>query len=296
MIATQNQQHTPREGLGLDLPLDKKLPVTENELVTSKIQCLDLEATTPLVTSKIVTHHPKAGLNPLADTAAYLISVLGKLKYIKSFRLLGKLQKELIQEINFFQETAKKHGYNAEYIVVCRYVLCATFDDVIANTSWGGQGQWEPYQLLSAFQQDPHHHDKFFIVLERALKDPALYIDLLELYYICLSLGYKGRYRSTEHNQYQLEQIVNQLYKHIRAYRGSFSKTLSPSLPKFSKHFLKTKHDNPVSLLTTVFVTACINVIIFISLGYLMDVISNEAYKNVKQVQKSVYQQTTHLA
>jgi type VI secretion system protein ImpK len=46
--------------------------------------------------------------------------------------------------------------------------------------------------------------------------------------YICLSLGFKGNYRSTEYNKTQLEQITNSLYKHIRAYRGDFSKTLSP--------------------------------------------------------------------
>lgn len=282
MIATQNQQ-APKDTLSFSLPTDNLSNPNLDTVSAHHLQQMEKSALLP---SKVVVHHPKAGLNPLVDNAAYLFSVLAKLKYIKSFRLLGKLQKELIQEINSFQETAKKHGYNPEYLVVCRYILCATFDDIIANTTWGGHGQWDTYGLLAALNQDTHHQDKFFIILERALKEPALYIDLMELIYLCLSMGYKGQYRRTEHNQYQLEQITNNLYKHIRAYRGSFTRTLSPSL-KSAKSAGKTVIERRLSLLSILFFTACINITIFISLGYLMDVISNEAYKNVTQVQST---------
>lgn len=221
-----------------------------------------------------------------------IFSVLGKLKHAKSYRQLSKLQTELVQEVNLFQEAAKHHGYNSEYIVVCRYVLCAVIDDIISNTAWGAQGQWDSYSLLASFNQDTQHQDKFFSIMERAIKDPALYIDLMELMYISLSLGYKGQYRATEHSQYQLEQITNNLYKHIRAYRGSFSKTLSPTPLKTHKSTVKTATGSSISPLFIFFVTACVVMTIFVSLGYLMDVISNEAYKNISQIQNSVSHET----
>ena len=238
-------------------------------------------------------HHPKAGLNPLVDTAGYLFSVIGKIKHLKSYRHLNKLQKELIQEINTFDEAIKTLGYQAEYLVVCRYVLCATLDDIICNTSWGGQGQWESYSLLSTFNQDVQHQDKFFTILERAIKEPAHYIDIMELMYICLSMGYKGSYRTTEHSQYQLEQITNNLYKHIRTYRGNFSKTHSPAPLKSSKLTQKTSTKQTLSLSLLLFITACIVMIIFIGLSYLMDTISNEAFKNIAHIEKPISDKTT---
>ena len=129
--------------------------------------------------------------------------------------------------------------------------------------------------------------------MERAIKDPALYIDLMELMYLCLSMGYKGQYRATEHSQYQLEQITNNLYKHIRAYRGSFTKTLSPTPLKPPKPANKIAKEGSPSLLFIFFVTACIIMTIFVSLGYLMDVISNEAYKNIAQLGKTDSHQTS---
>lgn len=281
MIAIHNQQ-AAKESLSLNLEADNAQSHFDNEIAKVK----SLSPPSPLLLeSRIITHNPKAGLNPLADAAGYLFSVIGKLKQIKSYRQLSKLQKEIAQEINTFQETIKSHGYNSEYIIVCRYVICATFDDVIANTSWGGQGQWDNYSLLASFNQDTLHHDKFFNILERAVKEPSLYIDLMEFIYICLSMGYKGQYRSTEHSQYQLEQITNNLYKHIRAYRGSFSKMLSPTPLRLTRQTATKTPGNNSSPLFIFFVTACIIMIIFISLGYLMDVISNEAFKNIAQIE-----------
>jgi type VI secretion system protein ImpK len=244
------------------------------------------DADASLLPNRPANHTAKAGLNPLVDAAGYLFSVIGKLKQIKAYKQLNKLQDELVQEIDTFQETVKNQGYNVEYSIVCRYLLCATLDDIIENTTWGGNGKWEQYSLLAAFNQDKQHQDKFFAIMERAIKEPALYIDLMELMYLCLSMGYKGRYKATEHSTYQLEQITNNLYKHIRAHRGSFSKTLSPTPLKASG--AKAIIRNKSSLLFIFIVTACIVMAIFIGLGYLMDAISNEAYKNLATVTNTI--------
>jgi type VI secretion system protein ImpK len=226
------------------------------------------------------------------DAASYLFTILGKLKQMQAYRQLNKLQKKLVNEITVFQEAIKHPAYNAEYLVVCRYILCATFDDIISGTSWGGQGQWNHYSLLAEFNQDPHHHDKFFTILERAIKDPTVYIDLMEFIYICLSMGYKGQYRVTEHSQFQLEQIMDNLYKHIRLFRGSYSKALSPVPLKSTKPMAKAAAQYKPIGFTVAYVTVCIVLAIFISLGYLMDVISNDVYKNIAQIEKPVSYET----
>jgi type VI secretion system protein ImpK len=247
-----------------------------------------------VLSKQLIQHHPKAGLNPLVDAASLLFSVMGDLKFSAAFRQLHQLHHELVQEVNQFLETITQHGYNPEYIMICRYILCATLDDVIGNTPWGGQGQWESFSLLSAFNQDTQHQSKFFTILERSLKEPSLYIDLMEFIYICLSMGYKGQYRGTEYSQFQLEQITNNLYKHIRAFRGSFNKTLSPVPLKAPKMPVKSTQNNVASLLFIFFMTACVIMTIFIGLNYLMDVISNEAYKNIDQIKTTVSHDTAN--
>lgn len=243
-----------------------------------------------LLTNKFISHQPKSGLNPLVDAAAYLFSIIGKLKYLKSYRHLSKLQKELIQEVNHFQDSTKVLGYSSEYIIVSRFALCATMDDVIANTFWGGQGQWDNYSMLTVFNQDAMNHERFFIILERVIKDPDQYIDLMELMYICISLGFKGNYRATEYGTTQLDQITNALYRRIRLHRGEVIKTLAPFAIKTTRLTKSNSYAFPLWLIMTV--TLCVIIVLFIGLGYMLDTISNKAYQELKQIGNSLLYET----
>lgn len=274
-------QETIKENVNIGRAPESSIELEqENNKVIQKIT--DLNATSSsLLPNRMMTHHRSAGLNPLADAAAHLFSILGKLKQLTSCRQLNKLQKELIQEVNLFHETIINQGYNTEYAAICRYIICATTDDIINHTVWGGQNQWEPYSLLAAFNQDIKHQDKFFIILDRVIKEQALYIDLMELMYLCLNLGYKGQYRSTEHSQFQLEQITNNLYKHIQSFRGNFSRTLSPTPFKITKFKKKNPSKNGFSPLFILLMTIYGLLILFASLNYLTDIISNETYQTI---------------
>lgn len=243
-----------------------------------------------LLPGKFISHHPKAGINPLVDSAAYLFSVVGKLKQLKSYHHLSQLQKELIEEINQFQDTAKTHSYSSDFILVSRYALCVTLDDIISNTQWGAQGQWENYHLQMVFNNNESpNYERFFLILERIAKDPAQYIDLMEFMYICLSLGFKGNYRATEFGNNQLEQITDSLYKHIRSQHGNFSKVLSP-FPIRPASITKASSKNP--LWGILGITAAIILAIFVGLGYMLNSISNQAYQELMHIGKSMLYET----
>lgn len=237
-----------------------------------------------ILQDKFITHHPKAGLNPLVDSAGYLFSLIGQLKNLKSYRQLDQLQKTLVAEISVFQETAKAQGYRSEYRLVSQYALCVTFDDIIANTSWGGQGQWDEYKLLTVFNLEATQQERFFLILERITKEPALYIDVMELMYICLSLGYKGSYRSTELSQHQLEKITHGLYKRICAYRGHFSRMLSPFPLKAARSEKMLKKPAYWLIFS---ITVGIIFLLFAGLGSMLDTLSNQAYQALISIKNS---------
>lgn len=236
-----------------------------------------------VIPQKFITHHPKSGLNPLADCAGYLFSLVGKLKLLKSYRHLSKLQKDMIDAIRSFEEAAKTLQYSGECILVSRYAMCATVDDVFANTPWGAQGQWDSYRLLAAFNQEAPHQDRFFVILERIIKDPVLYIDVMEFMYICLSLGYKGQYRSTEYSNNQLEQITNTLYKRIRAHRGDFCKKLSPYPIKALPLMPRTTQLDLTRWLI-LFATATSLAALFTGFGWMLNHVANQTYHDLMQM------------
>lgn len=282
---TREEQHA--DDLGYHHKTESQIPL----FTLTKNTALETQNNQTLLHSKFITHNPKAGVNPLVDAAAYLFSSIGKLTFLNSHRNLHKLQKDLISEINTFQETAKVQGYTSEYILVCRYAVCATVDDIIANTSWGNEGQWDGYSVLNIFNQETLQPDRFFLILERIIKDPALYIDVMEFMYICLSLGYKGNYRESSQGNQQLEKITHSLYRHIRSYHGDFPKALSP-FPVKAPGAAKKNPPN-ISYTFTFLTTASIIMLLFIGFGYMLDTFSNHVYQELMRIGNSITYETT---
>lgn len=182
---------------------------------------------------KNVIHHVDSGLNPITDAAAPIFTLLGNLKTAHSAKKLNQLHNTLSKEIHTFQTKAKNQGYSSEQILIARYALCASCDDIITHQPWVKDGAWAQYSLLKIFHPDHALPERFFIILQRLSKEPALFIDVLELMYLCLVLGFYGPYRlQIDENEYlptkTLVAIIEKLYQVIRAYRGDCKKLLSP--------------------------------------------------------------------
>ncbi|MFO1434487.1 MAG: type IVB secretion system protein IcmH/DotU [Candidatus Competibacteraceae bacterium] len=169
------------------------------------------------------------GLNPLASAASPLLVLLTRLKNTSSHPDPVGLRNQLIEEIKKFDSRARELGISDPTLLkAARYVLCTALDDVILNTPWGSTSLWQQQSLLITFHKEAWGGEKFFRLLETLLKDPGRNLDLLELLYLCLSLGFQGRYRVLKDGRNQLETVRERLYHTLRTQRGDFERELSP--------------------------------------------------------------------
>lgn len=222
---------------------------------------LPLAAPQSYYRSQIFTAH--SGPNPLVAAAATLFVILQQLKQTQHYTQLDALQQQLIHEIRAFESYAQNQGYRSEHILLARYLLCATCDDIIQHTSWGSHQQWQNYQLLAVFHKENLGAERFFIILDRLKEDARIYIDLLELIYLCLLTGFIGSYRATN-NHDELDKRVTQLYELIRWQRGELQKNLLVQAPAITVSAPKT-----TAITSTLGVTASITGIL-VSGGYIM--------------------------
>lgn len=235
--------------------------------------------------------HRDAGLNPLVDAAARLFSIAGKLQRLKSCRDPEKLHADLIAEINAFQESATHLGYSPEYILVSRYAISATLDDVIMQTPWGVEGQWKAGSQKGLLGDDADQSERFFLILERIVHDPGQYIDLMEFMYICLSLGFRGSYQSTEFGHHRLEQISDALYRQIRSHHGDFSRALSPFPVKAPPVTVTAPHKS-FSATFVMLITASAILIVFAGLGFVLDAFSDKAHTRLAEIRSTLPYET----
>ena len=169
------------------------------------------------------------GLNPLVNAASTLIAVFEKTKQAVSHPDVGGLHQRLVNEIKIFEKRSKETGIASEIILSSRYILCTILDEAVLNTPWGCESAWHQRSLLSIFHNETSGGEKFFIILDRLRQSPAENIDILELLYICISIGYEGKYRLSPRGKESLERVRADLFSMIRNLRGEYERTLSPN-------------------------------------------------------------------
>lgn len=111
---------------------------------------------------------------------------------------------------------------------IAHYFICATLDDVVLNSPWGSRSSWTRNNMVSTFHIDAEGGDRVLELAESMRKNPAKYRDLLELAYLCLSLGFEGRFRVTANGQTELKSFRDSLYMAAAQLRGPAASDLSP--------------------------------------------------------------------
>jgi type VI secretion system protein ImpK len=168
------------------------------------------------------------GINPLVQAATALLVLAGKLRGQVSNADVDSLRRQATQEVRSFEDHARQAGIPAEDVLAARYVLCTTIDEAVLNTPWGAQSGWASQSLLVTFHRESFGGEKFFQILERIAGEPQRYQHLLELIYVCVSLGFEGKYRLDERGAVKLADIRQDLYRRIRNLRGTPESELSP--------------------------------------------------------------------
>lgn len=167
-------------------------------------------------------------LNPLVAAASSLLSEVVRLKHSPEGEDFQTLHARLTGAIKLFEHRALHDGCESSQVMAARYVLCTVLDEAVVTTPWGNESEWSQMSLLSNFHNETFGGEKFFQLLERLSRNPVKHLPMLELLYLCLSLGFEGKYRVLPRGMLELEAVRDSLYRQIRQMRGDVPRELSP--------------------------------------------------------------------
>jgi type VI secretion system protein ImpK len=168
------------------------------------------------------------GRNPMLRAATPLLTIASRLQSAVAHADVPALRNQAMHEVRAFDDRLRSAGIAPEDALVARYLLCTFFDSAVLNTPWGAQSDWSGQSLLVVFHKEKSGGEKFFQILERVSAQPARYIDVIELQYVCLLLGYEGMYRIDERGQTRLAELQHGLFRIIRETRQLRDEELSP--------------------------------------------------------------------
>ena len=167
------------------------------------------------------------GLNPLVRAANPLLDLIMPLRSMTAHPNVEALRQQLNAAIKTFEADARQAGVDSEAIAAARYALCTFLDEAISATPWGGGGVWASRSLLVTFHNEAFGGEKFFLILQKLTQNVKGNLAVLELMYLCLTLGLEGRYRVIDNGRAQLETLRERLQQLIRTNRGEAEPALS---------------------------------------------------------------------
>jgi type VI secretion system protein ImpK len=167
--------------------------------------------------------------NPLVRAANSLLLLAVQLRHsVAPPADMGRLREQAVAQVYSFERYAQSAGLDTQTIMAARYVLCTMLDESVNNAPWGDQSGWAQKTLLVTFHGETYGGAKFFQILDRLSADFSRHLDLIELMYICLALGFGGRYLVEPGGLARLTDIQDDLYRRIRGLREAPAAELAP--------------------------------------------------------------------
>jgi type VI secretion system protein ImpK len=89
---------------------------------------------------------------------------------------------------------AKAHGIPAEDVTAAKYAFCAAVDEIILRSDFAIRDAWETRPLQLRLFGDQLAGEHFFQRLEDLRAKGSVHLQALEVYHMCLLLGFEGRF------------------------------------------------------------------------------------------------------
>jgi type VI secretion system protein ImpK len=93
-----------------------------------------------------------------------------------------------------FEKRAERYRFNPKIVSVSKFALAAFVDETVLMNNFPMRDQWEKYALQLEYFGEQLAGNKFFEKLEAMLGQIDVTKDAVEVYYVCMLLGFKGRY------------------------------------------------------------------------------------------------------
>jgi len=137
------------------------------------------------------------------------------------------LRQRILHMLEKAEHQARMRNINPEDIQIAKFALVAFIDETIITSDWSQKQMWlaNPLQLQLYNRFDAG--EEFFQKLEEMRSRFKINIQVLEVIYLCLVLGFKGKYAIME--QEKLKFLIDELLQDLTEFMDQSVKILSPN-------------------------------------------------------------------
>ena len=158
------------------------------------------------------------GGKSLADLYSPVFSLILTLATSKNYGDPKELRAKIGGIFARVEKEGLKEGFSPDDLHAAKYALVAVIDETISRSDWLSKGNWWDNPLALEYFGENIAGSEFFNKLEETRLKGQKKAPLLEVFYICLALGFEGKYAF---NPTELTPLIDQLGRELRTLRGT---------------------------------------------------------------------------
>jgi type VI secretion system protein ImpK len=126
-----------------------------------------------------------------------------------------ELRPKIASLLQDFENRAERYRFSSKITQVAKFALASFVDETVLTNNFHLKEEWERYPLQLEYFGEQLAGNKFFEKLLAMLKQVDVTADAVEIYYVCMLLGFKGRYGVYEKEKLLaiMQQTANALVK-----------------------------------------------------------------------------------
>ncbi|RFA29847.1 hypothetical protein CAI21_08410 [Alkalilimnicola ehrlichii] len=167
-------------------------------------------------------------INPLLECSAQLFALVAPLRAERDaqLNLPDDFREQVLGGFDVLERMAFERQIDTATVQDAKYALAAFIDEAVMASEWPGRLDWMGRPLQLEFFGEHLAGEGFFERLNKLRQGGEQNVNLLELYYVCLQLGFEGIYKLRGLEQLMALQV--DLRSQIDGYRGVADPRLSP--------------------------------------------------------------------
>ena len=203
----------------------------------------------------------KKSNNQLFNLCSEILGITLKISQLPEPEEVDDFRYSLLEAIERMKMLASEVNYPVAVIDKTCCIFAIVLDELVHYSSWGENVAWGNKTLLSElFGMKKNGGELFFLITDKALRQPQRLIDFIELVYLFLNIGFKGQYRFS--NKEQLRHYSNQLLLTLEKYR-----THNNILCEFNPSVVDVRHPSKRSWFGIITLSSI--VLILLSFGFM---------------------------
>ncbi len=137
----------------------------------------------------------RASDNPLLNAYAALLGMAPELERATAPENPDVLRTRLLESLTYARDSAVSAGVPLSRADQGAWFVGALLDDIALNTPWGGHSGWPRMPLVVSMYGNVDAGERFFDLADDLTRYPERDPQLLELVFLCLSMGFRGKHR-----------------------------------------------------------------------------------------------------